>query len=48
MLLLLRAAKRMGFSRRGANVEAAFTYALEQLLKNGLLAENEGKLLLPQ
>ena len=44
----LSAAKRMGFSRRGANVEAAFTYALEQLLKNGLLAENEGKLLLPQ
>ena len=44
----LSAAKRMGFSRRGANVETAFTYALEQLLKNGLLAENEGKLLLPQ
>ena len=44
----LSAAKRMGFSRRGANVEAAFTYALEQLLKNGLLAENEEKLLLPQ
>ena len=44
----LSAAKRMGFSRRGANVEAAFTYALEQLLKNGLLAENERKLLLPQ
>ena len=40
----LIAAKRMGFSRRGANVDAAFSYALEQLQQSGLLLENEGKL----
>ena len=42
----LIAAKRMGFSRRGANVDAAFSYALEQLQQSGLLLENEGKLIL--
>ena len=42
----LIAAKRMGFSRRGANVDAAFSYALEQLQQSGLLLENEGKLTL--
>ena len=31
----------MGFSRRGANVDAAFSYALEQLQQRGLLLENE-------
>ena len=36
----------MGFSRRGANVDAAFSYALEQLQQSGLLMENEGKLIL--
>ena len=44
----LIAAKRMGFSRRGANVDAAFSYALEQLIQRGLLLENEGKLILPR
>lgn len=42
----LIAAKHMGFSRRGANVDAAFSYALEQLQQSGLLLENEGKLIL--
>ena len=42
----LIAAKHMGFSRRGANVDAAFSYALEQLLQRGSLLENEGKLIL--
>ena len=42
--LTLIAAKKLGFSRRGANVDAAFQQALAQLIAAGEIQETEGKL----
>lgn len=42
--LRLIAAKKLGFTRRGANVEAAFNEAIVQLKNSGVIEEVDGKL----
>ncbi|MBQ0016267.1 MAG: DUF4011 domain-containing protein [Bacteroidales bacterium] len=42
--LTLIAAKRMGFARRGANVDVAFKQVLSRLICNGKLSECDGKI----
>lgn len=39
-------AKKLGFTRRGSNVELAFKLALQQLLEAGIIEEKEGRLTL--
>jgi len=46
--LILIAAKRMGFARRGANVDSAFQEALQRLNNKGKLVERNGKLICRQ
>lgn len=42
--LTLIAAKKLGFTRRGANVDAAFKEAVRQLTETGLIVVQDGKL----
>lgn len=42
--MTLLAAKKLGFARRGANVDAAFKAAVDSLKEKGLLNESDGKL----
>ena len=45
--LSLIAAKKLGFTRRGANLDQAFNLAIQQLLDEGLIIDTEGKISLP-
>lgn len=42
--LSLIAVKKLGFTRRGNNVDAAFRMAVDELVSQGLIIEEEGKL----
>ena len=42
--LSLIAAKKLGFSRRGAKVDEALKISIHQLIDNGIIEETDGKL----
>jgi hypothetical protein len=42
--LIVVASKKMGFTRRGAKVEAAFKLAIDRLKQDGAIVERDGRL----
>jgi hypothetical protein len=42
--LVVVASKKMGFTRRGVKVEAAFKLAIERLIQDGVIVERDGRL----